>query len=80
MPRLVISNELDTVIPFDSLIKANSKHSPGWIATARLKEYAGKMVNAWKLIQQGCENCPKSENVWLDAARLYVSDSTFLIT
>jgi pre-mRNA-processing factor 6 len=59
---------------FDSLIKSNPKHAPGWIAAACLEEHAGKMVAARKLIKQGCENCPKSEDVWLEAARLHVSE------
>lgn len=58
---------------FESLIKSNPKHSPGWIAAAALEEHAGRMVAARKLIRQGCENCPKSEDVWLEAARLHVS-------
>ena len=58
---------------FDSLIKSNPKHAPGWIAAAALEEHAGRMVAARKLIKQGCEQCPKSEDVWLEAARLHVS-------
>jgi Tetratricopeptide repeat len=57
---------------FDSLIKSNPKHAPGWIAAAALEEHAGRMVAARKLIKQGCEQCPKSEDVWLEAARLHV--------
>ena len=63
---------------FDSLIKSNPKHGPGWIAAACLEEHAGKMVAARKLIKQGCENCPKSEDVWLEAARLHVSNCMIL--
>lgn len=58
---------------FDSLVKSNPKHSPGWIAAARLEEHAGRMVAARKLIKAGCEHCAKSEDVWLEAARLHVS-------
>ena len=58
---------------FDSLVKSNPKHAPGWIAAAALEEHAGRMVAARKLIKQGCEQCPKSEDVWLEAARLHVS-------
>eukprot|EP00731_Ephydatia_muelleri_P010128 Em0005g714a len=43
-----------------SVITTNPKHSPGWIAAARLEE--------------GCEVCPKSEDVWLEAARLQTAD------
>ncbi len=58
---------------FDSLVKSNPKHAPGWIAAARLEEHAGRMVAARKVIKQGCEQCPKNEDVWLEAARLHVS-------
>ncbi|KAG6902409.1 hypothetical protein C0995_000335 [Termitomyces sp. Mi166 len=57
---------------FDSLVKSNPKHAPGWIAAACLEEHAGRMVAARKLIKQGCEQCPKSEDIWLEAARLHV--------
>ncbi|KAJ7228908.1 PRP1 splicing factor, N-terminal-domain-containing protein [Mycena pura] len=56
---------------FDSLVKSNPKHAPGWIAAACLEEHAGRMVAARKVIQAGCEQCPKSEDVWLEAARLH---------
>jgi pre-mRNA-processing factor 6 len=57
---------------FDSLVKSNPKHAPGWIAAACLEEHAGRMVAARKLIKAGCDHCPKSEDVWLEAARLHV--------
>lgn len=57
---------------FDSLVKSNPKHAPGWIAAARLEEHAGRMVAARKLIKAGCDQCPKSDDVWLEAARLHV--------
>lgn len=60
---------------FDSLVKSNPKHAPGWIAAACVEEHAGRMVAARKLIKAGCEHCPKSEDVWLEAARLHVSVS-----
>ena len=53
-----------------SVIKTNQGHGPGWIAAARLEEVAGKMVQARALIAHGCERCPKSEDVWLEAMRL----------
>lgn len=53
-----------------SVCKTNPKHAPGWIAIARLEELAGKIVSARKLIAQGCEQCPKSEDVWLENIRL----------
>ncbi|TRM66208.1 PRP1 splicing factor, N-terminal-domain-containing protein [Schizophyllum amplum] len=64
---------------FDSLVKSNPKHAPGWIAAACLEEHAGRMVAARKLIKQGCEMCPKSEDVWLEAARLHNNDDAKVI-
>ncbi|KDN51340.1 hypothetical protein K437DRAFT_221659 [Tilletiaria anomala UBC 951] len=63
----------------DSVIKTNPKHAPGWIAAARLEEYAGKMAIARKVIAQGCEQCPKSEEVWIEAARLNTRDNAKVI-
>ncbi|XP_078440246.1 pre-mRNA splicing factor-like protein [Wolffia australiana] len=53
-----------------SVTQTNPKHPPGWIAAARLEEVAGKVQAARQLIQRGCEECPKSEDVWLEACRL----------
>ncbi|CAM9708855.1 unnamed protein product [Chrysoparadoxa australica] len=53
-----------------SVTGTNPKHGPGWIAAARVEEFAGKTVAARKIIKQGCEACPESEDVWLEAARL----------
>jgi pre-mRNA-processing factor 6 len=54
-----------------SVRDTNPKHGPGWIAAARVEEAAGKILQARKLIQEGCETCPDSEDVWLEAARLH---------
>eukprot|EP00628_Pelagophyceae_sp_CCMP2097_P003699 CAMPEP_0184088358 /NCGR_PEP_ID=MMETSP0974-20121125/6184_1 /TAXON_ID=483370 /ORGANISM="non described non described, Strain CCMP2097" /LENGTH=1023 /DNA_ID=CAMNT_0026391069 /DNA_START=75 /DNA_END=3143 /DNA_ORIENTATION=+ len=53
-----------------SVTTTNPKHAPGWIAAARVEEIAGKAIAARKIIQEGCETCPDSEDVWLEAARL----------
>ena len=53
-----------------SVINTNPKHAPGWIAAARLEEVAGRQQQARELIMKGCELCPRSEDVWLEAARL----------
>jgi pre-mRNA-processing factor 6 len=58
-----------------SVTSTNPKHGPGWIAAARVEEFAGKIVQARKVIRQGCEACPESEDVWLEAARLHAADS-----
>lgn len=57
----------------NSVITTNPKHAPGWIAAARLEEVAGRPVQARNIIAKGCEQCPKSEDVWLESARLNVS-------
>jgi pre-mRNA-processing factor 6 len=54
----------------ESVIKTNPRHGPGWIAAARLEEYAGKVVAARNVIRRGCEMCPKNEDVWLESIRL----------
>ncbi|KAI0687857.1 PRP1 splicing factor, N-terminal-domain-containing protein [Cytidiella melzeri] len=64
---------------FDSLVKSNPKHAPGWIAAACLEEHAGRMVAARKIIKAGCDQCPKSEDVWLEAARLHNNDDAKVV-
>ncbi|TFK38187.1 PRP1 splicing factor, N-terminal-domain-containing protein [Crucibulum laeve] len=64
---------------FDSLVKSNPKHAPGWIAAACLEEHAGRMVAARKIIKAGCEQCQKSEDIWLEAARLHNNDDAKVI-
>ncbi|KAL7435649.1 hypothetical protein ACHAXM_004863 [Skeletonema potamos] len=54
-----------------SVRDTNPKHSPAWIAAARVEEAAGKTAQARKLIMEGCEVCPDSEDLWLEAARLH---------
>ncbi|KAI5309980.1 hypothetical protein KEM55_002003, partial [Ascosphaera atra] len=54
----------------ESVTKTNPRHAPGWIAIARLEELAGRIGTARNHIAKGCELCPKSEDVWLEAIRL----------
>ncbi|KAJ3368875.1 hypothetical protein GGF31_006010 [Allomyces arbusculus] len=62
-----------------SVITTNKNHAPGWIAAARLEEIAGKLVQARALIAKGCEECPKNEDIWLEAARLNTIDNAKVI-
>jgi len=55
-----------------SVRETNPKHPPAWIASARLEEVTGKLQAARNVIMKGCEECPKSEDIWLEAARLMV--------
>ncbi|GFS30001.1 pre-mRNA-processing factor 6 [Trichonephila inaurata madagascariensis] len=57
-----------------SVRETNPNHPPAWIASARLEEVTGKVQTARNLIMKGCEMCPKSEDVWLEAARLQPAD------
>ncbi|GJT95642.1 protein stabilized1 [Tanacetum coccineum] len=57
-----------------SVIQTNPKHAPGWIAAARLEEVAGKIEKARELITTGCGECPKNEDVWIEACRLVNPD------
>ncbi|KAJ3276828.1 hypothetical protein HDV01_002883 [Terramyces sp. JEL0728] len=62
-----------------SVIQSNPKHGPGWIAAARLEEVATKWAAARDIIGRGCEACPESEDVWLEAARLNTPDAAKVI-
>nr|POF13464.1 pre-mrna-splicing factor prp1 [Quercus suber] len=54
----------------ESVIKTNPRHAPGWVAAARLEEYAGKIVAARNVLRRGCEMCPKNEDIWLESIRM----------
>ena len=57
-------------LTFRSLINANPHNPQGYIALARLEEQTGKLTAARKIIKEGCEQCPDSEDVWLEASHL----------
>lgn len=57
-----------------SVRETNPKHPPAWIASATLEEVTGKLQAARSLIMAGCEQCPKSEDLWLEAIRLMPGD------
>lgn len=59
-----------------SVRETNPKHAPGWVASARLEEIAGKLQIARNLIMRGCDECPSSEDIWLEAVRLVQPDQT----
>lgn len=53
-----------------SVTTTNPKHAPGWIAAARLEKETGKLVAARAIIMKGCEICPTSPDVWMEAAKM----------
>jgi pre-mRNA-processing factor 6 len=61
-----------TRLLLESVTNSNPTHAPGWISAARLEEHAGKHGAARSKIMQGCQRCPKSEDVWLEAIRLHM--------
>mmetsp|Transcript_13056 Transcript_13056/g.22359 ORF Transcript_13056/g.22359 Transcript_13056/m.22359 type:complete len:902 (-) Transcript_13056:18-2723(-) len=56
--------------------RANSSNGAVWIAAARVEEHAGKLSQARKLMMKACENAPKFEDVWLEAARLHPTETS----
>ncbi|ODQ63960.1 putative mRNA splicing factor [Nadsonia fulvescens var. elongata DSM 6958] len=53
-----------------SLCKTNPHTPNSWIALARCEEALKQFSKARKVIQQGCDNCPKNEDLWLENMRL----------
>lgn len=58
-----------------SVTDTNPHHAPGWIAAARLEEVAGRVQQARELATKGCELCPGSEDMWLEASRLQTPEN-----
>lgn len=58
-------------------LRETSPHSPqNWIASARLEYDARKFNKARLLIQEGCEKCPRSEEIWLTNLEFNSDDIT----
>ncbi|AQZ13123.1 PRP6 (YBR055C) [Zygosaccharomyces parabailii] len=51
------------------------KKPEGWIASARLEEKARRLRTAKSLIEEGCSQCPRSEDIWLESIRLHGPDN-----
>lgn len=73
--KIATTSEINDIQKARLLLKSvrdtNPKHGPGWIASARVEEAAGKTLAARKIIQEGCRVCAENEDVWLEAARLH---------
>ncbi|KAK3018342.1 hypothetical protein RJ639_004754 [Escallonia herrerae] len=54
----------------EAYVSKNPKNRYGWIVGARLEEEAGRIEAARQLIKKGCQECPESEEIWLEACRL----------
>ncbi|CAI9109281.1 OLC1v1009073C1 [Oldenlandia corymbosa var. corymbosa] len=55
---------------FHSVTNSNPKEPRGWISAARVEVAAGRLAEAQKLIKRGIEECPNSEDLWLEAVGL----------
>ena len=56
-------------------LRETNPHSPqNWIASARLEYDARKFNRARSLVQEGCEKCPKSEELWLTNLEFNLDD------
>lgn len=53
---------------------ADPKKPEGWIASARLEERARRLRTAKNIVEQGCCECPRNEDVWLENIRLNGAD------
>lgn len=59
---------------FQSYRKTMPKEPQGWIASARLEEKANKFQLAKNIIDEGCQQCPRSDSVWLENIRIHRND------
>lgn len=68
--RLDVLNLAKTRALMKSVVATNPTNASGWIAYARLEEKAGRIARARDIMADGCTKCPKTEETWLEAARL----------
>eukprot|EP01062_Namystynia_karyoxenos_P078607 TRINITY_DN8125_c1_g1_i1.p1 TRINITY_DN8125_c1_g1~~TRINITY_DN8125_c1_g1_i1.p1 ORF type:complete len:965 (+),score=342.99 TRINITY_DN8125_c1_g1_i1:88-2982(+) len=59
--------------------QTNPAHGPGWIAWARVEQLAGRLAHARRIIAEGCENAPQSEEVWVEAVRMATPQSARVV-
>lgn len=59
---------------FAKLRETSPSNPKNWIASARLEFDAKKLKRAKELIQEGCEKCPKSEEIWLTNLEMNAND------
>jgi len=64
---------------FHSVTTSNPSHGPGWVAAARLEEVAGQLLDARRIIEEGCLKCSSNEDIWLEAARLNTPNNAKII-
>ena len=74
IPQMTQAGSIQDIKKGRQLLKSvrdtNPLHAPAWIASARIEEAVGEIQKARNLILLGCEKCPRSEDMWLEAARI----------
>lgn len=61
-------------IIFQSYRKSMPKEPQSWIASARLEEKCNRFQTAKNIISEGCQECPRSDDIWLENIRLHRND------
>lgn len=61
-------------IIFQSYRKSMPKEPQSWIVSARLEEKCNRFQTAKSIIDEGCQECPRSDDIWLENIRLHRSD------
>ena len=54
-----------------SVIDSNPSLPSGYIGLSRIEKDTGRLKEAREAIMRGCEACPQSEDVWIEAALLH---------
>lgn len=76
--NLETSGQLEDVKKMRTILASYRKADPtrpeGWIASAKLEEKANKFKTAKNILEEACQQCPRSDEVWLERIRLNVSD------
>ncbi|AAS50671.1 ABL100Wp [Eremothecium gossypii ATCC 10895] len=57
--------------------RSDPKQPQGWIASAKLEERVNRFHSAKAIIDQGCQECPRDEDIWLENIRLNSSDVNY---
>ncbi|OMO58734.1 RNA-processing protein, HAT helix [Corchorus capsularis] len=65
-----ISNIKQARMVLKAVTRRNPRVASGWISLARFEELTGDMEAARRVIEKGCQNCPKNQDLWLEGSRL----------
>ncbi len=59
---------------FASILRTDRKNVPAWLSAVRLEVSAGNLKQARALLVRACEECPRAEDVWMEAVQLAVAE------